>query len=236
MQPPFPSVTATWHNASYPAIDPSNPALSLKGKRVVVTGGGAGIGARIAHAFAKAGAEDIAILGRTQKTLNATKNSIESEYKGVNVFAAPCDVTDKAAVDKVLEMMKGHVGALDILVNNVGYLPDIGSVKDANAEEWWKGFEVNVKGSFNVTQAFLKTKSGKATIINCTTGAIYIPNMPGFSSYSTSKLTGTKFFEYVQSEHPEIHVVNVHPGAVETAMGGKAAEAGLKIPIDDSEC
>lgn len=75
MEPFLPSMTALWRNAPYPAIDPTRPELStnIKGKTVVVTGGGAGIGARVAHAFAKAGATQIAILGRTEKTLKANK-------------------------------------------------------------------------------------------------------------------------------------------------------------------
>lgn len=52
----FPSLTKAWHNASYPAISPSNTALSVAGKTIFITGGGAGIGLATARAFAAAGA------------------------------------------------------------------------------------------------------------------------------------------------------------------------------------
>lgn len=38
MQPPYPSITPTWHNDTYPAIDPSNDELSQQGKTIVITG------------------------------------------------------------------------------------------------------------------------------------------------------------------------------------------------------
>ncbi|KAF1953536.1 hypothetical protein CC80DRAFT_551184 [Byssothecium circinans] len=54
MEPPYPCPTATWHNDTYSAIDPSKPELSQKGKTVVITGAGSGIGRETAIAFAKA--------------------------------------------------------------------------------------------------------------------------------------------------------------------------------------
>ena len=55
------------------------------------------------------------------------------------------------------------------------------------------------------------------------------------SGYAVSKLAGLKFFEYVAAEYPQVRVMNVHPGAMDTAMGAKASNAGVKIPMDDSE-
>ncbi len=65
--------------------------LSAKGKSVVVTGGGSGIGPHIAEAFAKAGAAKIALLGRTEKTLLSTKQSLDSKYP-VQVSTQVADV------------------------------------------------------------------------------------------------------------------------------------------------
>ena len=143
----FPSPTKTWHNASYPAISPSNTALSVKGKTIFITGGGAGIGLAIAYAFAAAGASTVAISGRTEKTLLSAKNGIESAHKGVTVRPFVADVIDQKAVDATFAC----VGKVDILVHNAGYLPRLVPISQSRLQDWWSGFETNVKGAFIVT-------------------------------------------------------------------------------------
>ena len=54
----FPSLTKTWHDDTYPAIDPQKrPELRLDGKTIVISGGGAGVGRGLTQAFANAGAK-----------------------------------------------------------------------------------------------------------------------------------------------------------------------------------
>ena len=65
--------TKTYHKATYPALDPTRPELSAKGKSIVITGGGTGIGAETAKYFAKAGASLIALLGRREEPLVTTR-------------------------------------------------------------------------------------------------------------------------------------------------------------------
>jgi len=65
----FPAWTPTTRHDTYPAVSPTNPALSSKGKIVIITDGGSGIGAATALSFAKSGARAIIITGRTEKSL-----------------------------------------------------------------------------------------------------------------------------------------------------------------------
>jgi NAD(P)-dependent dehydrogenase (short-subunit alcohol dehydrogenase family) len=215
----------------------TRPELStnIKGKTVVVTGGVAGIGARVAHAFAKAGATQIAILGRTEKTLQANKEAIEADFPGVKVIYVIADIVDKTAVASAFTSITAQLGKIDICVNNAGYIPAVSAIKDADADDWWRGYEVNVRGSFNVVQAFLPAVSNHPYLIHVTTGAAILPPIPGFSSYATTKIIGVKLFEYVLAENPHVHAVSVHPGGVMTDMGHKAKDAGFEIPQDDSE-
>ena len=224
----IPTFTKIWHNTTYPSIDPSNPTLSAKGKVIVITGGGSGIGKSIAKSFAKANASSIVILGRTEKSLASTKSEIEATHEIVNVSTYVADVSDAEAIDEAFASIKSQFGAVDVFINNAGYLPELKPVAEASFDEWWKGFKVNVEGSFNATKAFLGVASSDAVIINVTTGMVHIGAVPGYSSYVPSKLASAKFFENVQAENPGIRVVNVSPGVILTEMGLKVKAAGIE--------
>ena len=215
----FPSPTKSVHHEMYEAINPANPILSAKDKTIFITGGGSSIGVATVKAFAKAGATNIAITGRTETTLWRAKEAIEDEFNSVKITPIVADVTDQAAISRAFTT----IGTVDILVNNAGYMPDLVPVKDAILSEWWRGFEINVKGSFIVTQAFLRVASASATIVNVTAGMVHTPTpFPGYSSYVSSKIASAKFFQLMQQEHPEMRVINVHPGVIQSAMLEKA--------------
>jgi len=177
-------------------------------------------------------ASTIAISGRTEKTLLATKKAVESSFPETKVLTFVADSTDEKAVDAAFQMV-GHV---DVLVNNAGFMAELVPVSESEPANWWKAFEVNVLGGYLVTRAFLRVAAPKdAVLINLTTGAAHLSSYPNYSSYQASKLAGTKFFEGVAVENPGIRVLNVHPGVVETLMGRKGLDAGSPFPIDEGE-
>lgn len=137
MKAPFPAPITEWHNDTYPSIDPSRPELSAKGKKIVVTGGGYGIGRGVVEAFAVAGASAIAILGRKEQPLLDTKKLIESKYK-TTVSTYTADVTDETAMQRAA----AEIGTWDVLVMNAGYLSTPEPSMTSEVGEWWKSFEV----------------------------------------------------------------------------------------------
>jgi NAD(P)-dependent dehydrogenase (short-subunit alcohol dehydrogenase family) len=256
MQPPFPSLTSTWHNATYPSIDPSQSNLSVIGKTVLITGGGRGIGARIAHAFAKAGASVIGITGRTESALQSTKASIQTESPNTKVLTFTADIVDEAAINAAFAAVKEASESkhgIDIGILNAGYFPDSAPIAPSvsasatessdTVKEWWKGFEVNVLGSYITTRAFLANMNPKSRsnpvepvlIAASTAGICFYPPPPTFSAYGTSKVASAQFFQSVAAENADVRVINFHPGVIETDMGKKSMDAGLKLPPDDSE-
>ncbi|KAK0793032.1 hypothetical protein LTR91_021050 [Friedmanniomyces endolithicus] len=216
MKPPYPSLTSEWHDNTYPAIDPKRPELSAKGKTIVISGGGSGIGRGIAQAFALAGASAIAILGRRQASLEETKQLIASKLPGTTVSTHVADVTDSLAVQKAAR----EIGQWDVLVSNAGYLSSKAPLMESNEAEWWKGFEINVKGSYNLTKTFMPSRNPDSTIISVNAGSIQVPGpfSAGFSSYNSSKFAVLKMFEILAVENPDVHVVSMHPGVVDTEM------------------
>lgn len=231
----FPSPTKTWHSAAYPAIDPSRPALSSAGKNIVVSGGGSGMGPEIAKAFAQSGAASIALLGRTEATLLETKQQIEAKYPSTKVATYVADVISAPALEQALTAHAKAHGKLHVLVANAGYMSSAGSIADSNAEDWWAGFEVNVKGNFNLVRAFLPHAVSDAVVLSTNTAAAHVPYFPGMSGYSASKMAGIKVFEYLHHERPEMFVLSIQPGVIQTGMTAKAVEAGVDLPFDDGK-
>ncbi|KAJ9609584.1 hypothetical protein H2200_005911 [Cladophialophora chaetospira] len=230
----LPTYTKQYHSDVYSDIDASRPNLSVKGKRVVVTGGAGGIGSATAEAFAIAGASEVVILGRTQQTLDQTKAAISSKYPNTSIVSITANIADPKSVADAFGTIAKR-GQIDIFVNNAGAM-SVGTVAESDPIKWFNVFETNIKGSLLAVQAALKninTKDG--VIINVTTAAGHMPYVPVSSSYATSKLASAKLFEYVQHENPSLRVFNIQPGAIgTTTLASKfMEESGLSFPQQD---
>ncbi len=117
----------------------------------VVTGAGRGIGRAIAVALAKRGC-DIALIGRTVESLgDATEDVL---LTGQRAVAVACDVADAAAVASAATRINADLGVPDVVVSNAGVVhrATVATMTDA---EWDEVIDVNLKGTFLVTRAFL---------------------------------------------------------------------------------
>jgi NAD(P)-dependent dehydrogenase (short-subunit alcohol dehydrogenase family) len=152
----------------------------LARKVVAVTGGGSGIGAAVARAFAAEGAEVVVL----DKDLGAA----QAVAKSVKGLAVVCDVTDDASVKAAFEQAALAYGGLDILVSNAGYAPSgrIGEVSDQVLRD---SFEVNFFGHQRVAQAataiFRQQKTGGCLLFNASKQALN-PG-PDFGPYGLPK-------------------------------------------------
>ncbi|MCJ1379882.1 hypothetical protein MMC17_002985 [Xylographa soralifera] len=218
MKAPFPSFTAEWHRSTYATIDPQRPELSAKGKSVIVSGAGSGIGRETVKAFAAAGASRFALLGRTLGTLEETKRIVEAEYPATYCTTYAVNVADETAVHKAAI----DIGDWDVLVLNAGTGMKPAPIAETNVLDWWNVMETNLKGAVVAVHAFLPTRSSAASIIGINAGMINIPATQypatGSSAYITSKIAQVKLLEHVASENPDVFVVSVHPGVVRTAL------------------
>jgi NADP-dependent 3-hydroxy acid dehydrogenase YdfG len=191
------------------------------------------MGPEIAKAFAQSGAASIALLGRTEATLLETKQQIEAKYTATKVSTYVADVVSAPALEKALTAHAKAHGKLHVLITNAGYMSSAGSIASSGAGDWWAGFEVNVKGNFNLVRAFLPHTVADAVVLSTNTAAAHLPFFPGMSGYSASKMATAKVFEYLHHEYPEMFVLNIQPGVIKTGMSAKAAEAGVDLPFDD---
>jgi NAD(P)-dependent dehydrogenase (short-subunit alcohol dehydrogenase family) len=218
---PFPSPTLTWHTNTYQSISPTRPELSAKGKTVVVTGGGTGIGAETARYFAEAGASRIALLGRREQPLLDTKASIEQKFTGVEVFVASTDVTKKSEVEAAFAKFAGK-GKIHVLVSNAAMIGPQEAVNEVDGDRFLEAIQQNLKGSLWVAQAFLRYASTDAVAIDINSSAAHLNFAPKFASYSIAKLAIFRLWDSLAFANPEISVFHVQPGIVDTALNKEA--------------
>ncbi|KAL1596406.1 hypothetical protein SLS60_009052 [Paraconiothyrium brasiliense] len=223
----FPVFTKTFHSSVYETINPENAALSASGKVILVTGGGRGIGKAIAAAFARAGARAIVILGRNAATLQAAEKEVSgiAQAKGhltvVRSFTA--DVADTEAILGVFRSVSDEFKQIDIVVNNAASL-HLATLEAASIEDYWKTFEINVKGTLNVIQASLKlgfdrNGAAPATFINITSVGLIMPTFPTWSNYVSTKLASFSLTQYLAAESGgTVRAFSIHPGRVGTDM------------------
>lgn len=237
----LPAFTKDWHTSPPPSISPSRPELSVKGKNIIITGGGTGIGAAIALSFAKAGASAIGLVARREDKLKASKADIEKLGLGTKVEYALADVVDAAALEKAFTSFLTSFGKINVLVANAGYIHDPSSILEADPADWWKTIEINIRGPFNSIRAFAPVAADKALFINITSGVGHLPASNfawGPSGYAVSKLANSKLVEYaaVELKDKGISMVNVQPGVVSSDMQQKsgaieAYDTGKLFPI-----
>ena len=218
---PFPSPTSTWHTKAYQSISPSRPELSAKGKTIIVTGGGTGIGAETVRCFAEAGASRIAILGRREQPLLDTKASIEHDFANVEVFVAGTDVTKKNEVDAAFSNFLG-AGKLDILVSSAAIIGPQEAVRDADSNKFLGAIDSNLRGSFFLAQAFLRYAATNAVALDVNSFAAHLNFDGGFASYSIAKLAVFRLWDSLASSNPDLSVFHFQPGVIDTAMNKEA--------------
>ncbi|KAF2194086.1 NAD(P)-binding protein [Zopfia rhizophila CBS 207.26] len=224
-------LTKAVHRDMYPLLDPAQPALSAKGKNVLITGVSGGVGRAIGEAWAIAGAAGIVLTGRKIDILSQVASKVKDVAKSPEskILVHPADLTSESAVQELWAKANAEIGTIDVLINDAGTM-NYAAIGDIEPSKWWNDFEVNVKGPYLMCHYFLKQAiNGHGTIITVSSGAAgsLFPNM---SSYISSKLAQTKLMEFLHIEHPNIRAFTLLPGLLNTAM---TAEAYLPYARDD---
>lgn len=228
---------STTHHDTYPAIDPCK--ANLAGKVVAITGSSKGIGKGVAVAFAQAGVSGLVLMARSN--MDSVVADCLSAARPGSTLKLECisiDVSDFAGIPEAVEKVRATFGRIDILVNNAGVFEPVLPMLDVDAAVWWKTWEVNVRGTYNVTRAFLPLLldcGGDKTIINLTSIGAHFVNAA--SAYCISKLATLRFTELLAAEFGSQGVVAfaLHPGAIATDMADNLPEAARSILVDTVE-
>ncbi len=205
-------------------MDKLTPVMHrFDGKRVLVSGGGSGIGRAVALRFEEEGAK-VAICGRRAEALDQTV----ALGKG-NILPVVMDVSLLTSVEEGMARVYSAFGGIDILVNNAG----IGGPNACSGEgedRWREILAVNLDGVFLLSRAVLRGVGGNAMgeggrILNISS-VLGKFGVPGYTAYCASKHGVIGFTKALALEcAPQKITVNaVCPGWVETAMAREGME------------
>jgi glucose 1-dehydrogenase len=205
-------------------------ASRLDGKVVAVTGGDQGIGRAIVERLAAEGA-DVALCFRSNKA-GADEVVAAIQKSGRKAAAFPCDVGKVAEGQRFINEAAVKFGRIDILVNNAG-LERRADFWDVTEEDYDTVLDVNLKGPFFVTQAFVRQRiEAKAggKVINISSVHEELP-FPHFASYCASK-GGIKMLTRnlsIELAPLGITINSIAPGAIETPINKKLLNDPVKL-------
>ena len=197
-------------------------AINLAGQVAIVTGGGRGIGKAISIRLAWAGAS-VAVAARTADQLAETVTGLTE--LGFRALAVTADVSDPAAVERMVQEVERSLGSVDLLVNNAGMAGPIGPTWETDPNDWWRCLEVNLRGPVLCSRAVLPgmIRRGGGRIVNIASGAGTFA-IPHLGAYVTSKTALIRFTEIIALEAGQhgVQVFAIEPGTVRTAMAESA--------------
>jgi len=158
--------------------------MRLESKKVIVTGGGSGIGRAICKLFTQQGAS-VVIADIDEDGMRQTVEQIQPE--GGKCLAIHTDVASEKSVEELMVKSKQFLGGLDILVNDAAVFV-FGAVDTVNLADWEKVFGVNVIGSANTVKYALPElkNSSSPAIVNIASVSSFIAQ-PAFVPYNASK-------------------------------------------------
>ncbi len=193
--------------------------FSLKGKRALVTGGASGIGAAICDAFAAKGAR-VAVVD-----LNVDAAQAKAKEIGNGAISLACDVADPTSVQKAVDGALRAFGGLDILVNSAGVV-FLAPAEALPLDYWDKTIDINLKGTFLVSQAVGKAmiaagRGGKIVNLASQAGTVAIDQHVAYCASKFGVIGLSKVLAAEWGKH-RICVNTISPTVVLTELGKKA--------------
>ncbi len=197
-------------------------------KTVVISGANRGIGLALVGEFTRAGYRVIAGVRDPERA-----GALSSFVKAGTCVVSQLDVSDDASV----KAFARGVEAVDILVNNAGMVPEArwAGFEEHSVEDLRTTIDTNCLGAFRLTQALMPQlkKSGSPIVANMSSlmGSMTDNTSGGAYAYRISKAAMNMLTKTLSVEFPKMTTISLHPGWVQTDMGGKQAPV---MPADSA--
>ncbi|GAA1491303.1 SDR family oxidoreductase [Brachybacterium sacelli] len=226
----FPDITPPKQHQSEPGLDAElipgtdrgedsyRGTGRLEGRRALITGADSGIGAAVAIAFAREGA-DVAMNYLPQEQEDAEHVAEVIERSGRTAVLLPGDLADADLCRQLVDDAAAQLGGLDALVNNAGRQIAVESLEELEDAQWTSTYEVNIHAMYRITKAALKHLPSGSTIVNTTSIQAYEPSTT-LIDYASTKAAINNFSKGIaQQLAPRgIRVNAVAPGPIWTPL------------------
>lgn len=197
-----------------------SPDKRLKGKKIIVTGGGRGLGFYMAKRFIEEGAS-VVITGRNEEKLKSAAAEIGCSY-------IPFDVQEISEISVFLKRAHEMLGGIDVLVNNAGISLHEKDIFDVTQEKYDRQFNTNLKAVYFLTQAFLdlyekENRSGGSVLFLSSERSQYADDIP----YGLIKASINSLVRGLAKTHikKNIRINAIAPGVTATDMTGRTRDA-----------
>ena len=190
----------------------------LRGRRALITGSDSGIGAAVAIAFAREGA-DVALSYLPAEEEDAQHVCEIIRGAGRRAVPLPGDLADRNTCREVVRQAAEELGGLDALVNNAGRQIAVEDITQLSDEQWENTFRTNIHAMFRISQAALEYLEPGATIVNTTSVQAYSPSAH-LVDYASTKAAINNFTKGLATQlAPKgIRVNSVAPGPIWTPL------------------
>ncbi|MFQ5678881.1 MAG: SDR family NAD(P)-dependent oxidoreductase [Gemmatimonadota bacterium] len=189
----------------------------IQGKRVLITGASAGIGAACARRLAEEGA-GLALWARRLDRLEGLADEIARRH-GRDVHIARVDIRNREHVEAAAEELLRHVGVPHVLLNNAGLAAGLAPVQEGDPEDWDVMVDTNVKGLLYATRALLPhmIEAGRGHVVNVGSTAGHT-TYPRGNVYAATKFAVRALTEGMNLDlsGTPLRVSSVDPGYVKT--------------------
>ena len=209
--------------------------MTFENKVAVITGGGQGIGKRMAEKLAEKGAR-LVVCDQNAEAVRQTGEAIAAEY-GAQIIHRQTDVTDLEQIKALIDAAMEAYQRIDIFINNAG-ICETTPIEEITLEEWNRMMSVNLAGVFFCCQAVMpimkKQRTGR--ILNMASIAGKAGGVAAGAHYSASKagvICLTKVLAKALGSYG-VTVNAIAPGPVDTTMIADFSEEAREIIIDQS--